>query len=127
MSSISVSVWSSEAPRRWAAALCLLLLPAAAAAKVFHSQSEALALAFPPLSASVIARALWTHLSWGSYWTWRPAGLWVLVLWLILAATLHIRTSERRVRWATAALAILGCILALGGLPLLGSGLTAAW
>lgn len=87
----------------------------------------ALVLAFPALSASVIARALWTQLSWGSYWTWRPAGLWVLVLWLILAATLHIRTSERRLRWATAALAVLGCCLALSGLPLLGSGLTAAW
>jgi hypothetical protein len=86
-----------------------------------------LVLAFPLLSASLIAWALWTHLIWGSYWTWRPAGLWVLVLWLILGTTLHIRTSERRLRWAFAALAILGCALALFGLPLLGSGLTAVW
>jgi hypothetical protein len=88
---------------------------------------RALVLAFPLLSVSVLARALWTQLGWGSYWTWNPAGLWVLVLWLILGATLHVRTSERRLRWAFAALAILGCFLALSGLPLLGSGLTATW
>ena len=47
MSSISGWAWSSERLRGLTALLCLLLLPAAAAAKVFHSQSEALALAFP--------------------------------------------------------------------------------
>jgi hypothetical protein len=93
----------------------------------FTFSRTALVLAFPLLSASVIAWALWTHLIWGSYWTWRPGGLWVLVLWLILGTTLHIRTSERRLRWAFAVLAILGCFLALSGLPLLGSGLTAVW
>jgi hypothetical protein len=87
----------------------------------------ALVLAFPLLSASVIAWALWTQLGWGSYWIWRPAGLWALVLWLIVGTTLHIRTSERRLRYAFAALAILGCLLALSGLPLLGSGLTVVW
>ena len=47
MSSISGWAWSSERLGGLAALLCLLLLPVAAAAKVFHSQSEALALAFP--------------------------------------------------------------------------------
>ena len=47
MSSISGWAWSSERLGGLAALLCLLLLPAVAAAKVFHSQSEALALAFP--------------------------------------------------------------------------------
>ncbi len=47
MSSIWASASPSERLRALAAALCLLLLPAAAAAKVFHSQSEALELAFP--------------------------------------------------------------------------------
>ena len=47
MSSISALAWSSERLSALTAALCLLLLPAAAAAKVFHSQSEALELAFP--------------------------------------------------------------------------------
>ncbi len=47
MSSISASAWSSERLWAWTAALCLLWLPAAAGAKVFHSQNEALELAFP--------------------------------------------------------------------------------
>jgi ABC-type transport system involved in cytochrome c biogenesis permease subunit len=87
----------------------------------------ALVLAFPFLSASMVARTLWTYLGWGSYWTWDLAGIWPLVLWLILGLTLHIRISRRRLRWTTAFLAILGLTLALAGLPLLSSGLAAAW
>jgi ABC-type transport system involved in cytochrome c biogenesis permease subunit len=88
---------------------------------------RSLVLAFPFLSVSLAARTLWTYLGWGSYWTWDPEGLWPLVLWLILGVTLHTPLSRPRQRWATAFLAILGCFLALSGLPLLGSGLTAAW
>ncbi len=88
---------------------------------------RALVLAFPSLSASAVTQALWTYLGWGSYWTWRPAQLWLLFLWLVLAITLHVPTMRPRLQRTTAFLSILGCLLALLGLPLLGSVLTAVW
>jgi ABC-type transport system involved in cytochrome c biogenesis permease subunit len=85
---------------------------------------RALLIAFPGLAASVLAHALWTYLSWGSYWSWRPAGICVLILWLLLVVTLHIRP---RPRWQgpAALLALPGLVLALLSLALLGQGLVA--
>jgi ABC-type transport system involved in cytochrome c biogenesis permease subunit len=86
---------------------------------------RALLVAFPWLAASVLAYALWTYLSWGSYWSWRPAGSCVLILWLLLVVTLHVRP---RLPWqgpAAALLALLGLLLALVSLALLGQGLVA--
>jgi ABC-type transport system involved in cytochrome c biogenesis permease subunit len=88
---------------------------------------RSLMVAFPSLSASVATQALWTYLGWGSYWTWRPAQLWLLLLWLVLAITLHVPSMRPRLQWTTAFLSILGCLLVLLGLPLLGSTLTAVW
>jgi len=82
-----------------------------------------LLIAFPWLAASILAHALWTYLSWGSYWSWRPAGICVLILWFLLLVTLHMRP---RLRWqgpASALLALLGLLLALASLTLLGQGL----
>jgi ABC-type transport system involved in cytochrome c biogenesis permease subunit len=88
---------------------------------------RALVLAFPSLTASAVTQALWTYLGWGTYWTWRPAQLWLLLLWLVVAVTLHVPSMKPRVQWTTALLSILGCLMALLGLPLLGSLLTAVW
>jgi len=86
---------------------------------------RALLIAFPCLTGSVLAHALWTYLSWGSYWSWRPAGICVLILWLLLAMTLHIRTRPHWQGPATSLLALLGLVLALLSLTLLGQGLVA--
>jgi ABC-type transport system involved in cytochrome c biogenesis permease subunit len=86
---------------------------------------RALLIAFPWLAGSVLAHALWTYLSWGSYWSWRPAGICVLILWLLLAMTLHIRPRPRWQGPAAALLALLGLVLALVSLTLLGQGLIA--
>ena len=87
---------------------------------------RALLIAFPWLAASVLAHALWTYLSWGSYWSWRPAGICVLILWLLLVVTLHVRP---RLGWqgpTAALLALLGLLLALVSLALLGQGMVAS-
>jgi ABC-type transport system involved in cytochrome c biogenesis permease subunit len=89
--------------------------------------TKALVVAFPSLSVSALTQSLWTYLGWGSYWTWRPSQLWLLFLWLILAITLHVPSLRPRRLWTTAFLSFLGCTVALLGLPLLGSGLTAVW
>lgn len=86
---------------------------------------RALLIAFPWLAGSVLAHALWTYLSWGSYWSWRPAGICVLILWLLLAMTLHIRPRPGWQGPAAALLALLGLVLALVSLTLLGQGLVA--
>jgi ABC-type transport system involved in cytochrome c biogenesis permease subunit len=86
---------------------------------------RALLIAFPWLAGSVLAHATWTYLSWGSYWSWRPAGICVLILWFLLAMTLHIRPRPRWQDPAAALLAVLGLALALVSLTLLGQGLVA--
>ncbi len=88
---------------------------------------RALMVAFPSLSVSAVTHALWVYLGWGSYWTWRPAQLWLLLLWLVLAITLHVPFMRPRLRWTATFLSILGCLVALLGLPTIGSALTAVW
>jgi ABC-type transport system involved in cytochrome c biogenesis permease subunit len=86
---------------------------------------RALLMAFPWLAGSVMAYALWTYLSWGSYWSWRPEGICVLMVWMSLAATLHVRPWPRWQGLAAALLVLLGLVLALLSLTLLGQGLVA--
>jgi ABC-type transport system involved in cytochrome c biogenesis permease subunit len=88
---------------------------------------KALVMAFPSLSVSAVTQALWVYLGWGSYWTWRAPQFWLLLLWLVLAATLHVSFMKPRLRWTATFLSILGCLVALLGLPLLGTALTAVW
>ncbi len=88
---------------------------------------RALMIGFPWLSASVVAAAVWTQLAWGSYWTWRAAEVWLLILWLLSTMTLHTRSMPA---WQggkpLAFLSLLGFGLALLSLPLLGQGLVTA-
>ena len=82
-----------------------------------------LAFAFPWLTGSVFANAVWTYLTWGYYWSWRLAGVVLSIAWLILVATLHARA---RLRWEPAIstlLTLVGLVLALASLSLLGQGL----
>jgi ABC-type transport system involved in cytochrome c biogenesis permease subunit len=90
-----------------------------------ESWRRALLIAFPWLAGSVLAHALWTYLSWGSYWSWRPGGTCVLILWMLLAATLHLRPWPRWQGAGAALLVLVGLVLALVSLTLLGEGLVA--
>jgi ABC-type transport system involved in cytochrome c biogenesis permease subunit len=84
-----------------------------------------LLIAFPWLAGSVLAHGLWTYLSWGSYWSWRLGGMCVLILWMLLATTLHMRPWPRWQGPTAALLVLLGMVLALVSLNLLGQGLLA--
>jgi len=86
-----------------------------------------LTLAFPWLTGSVFAQAAWTYLAWGTYWSWRLAGVVLIILWLILVATLHTRARSRWQGTICALLTLIGLVLALASLPLLGQGLVATW
>ena len=86
-----------------------------------------LTLAFPWLTGSVFAHAAWTYLAWGTYWSWRLAGVVLIILWLILVATLHTRARSRWQGTICALLTLIGLVLALASLPLLGQGLVATW
>ena len=87
---------------------------------------KALVMGFPWLSSSVIAGAVWAQLAWGSYWSWRPEEVWLLIVWLILTITLHARTMPGWQGRPLAFLSLLGFTLALVSLPLLGQGLAPA-
>jgi ABC-type transport system involved in cytochrome c biogenesis permease subunit len=104
-----------------------LMQPESSSADCLSIARRALVVAFLSLSVSAVTQALWIYLGWGSYWTWRPAQLWLILLWLLLAITLHAPARPPRLRWTAAFLTILGFLVALLGLPLLGSALTAVW
>jgi ABC-type transport system involved in cytochrome c biogenesis permease subunit len=84
---------------------------------------RALVLGFPWLSGSLVTGAIWAQLAWGSYWSWRPDEVWLLVVWLILAMTLHARTMPGWQGRPLVLLALLGFTLALLSLAFLGQGL----
>ncbi len=84
---------------------------------------RALLIGFPWLSGSLLTGALWAQLAWGSYWSGRLEELWLLIVWLILTMTLHVRTVPGWQGRPLALLSLLGFTLALLSLPLLGGGL----
>jgi ABC-type transport system involved in cytochrome c biogenesis permease subunit len=84
---------------------------------------RALVIGFSWLTSSMLASALWTQLTWGSYWTWRPAEAWLLILWLVLTMALHARSMPAWQGKPVAFLSLLGFTFALLSLPLLGQGL----
>lgn len=88
---------------------------------------RALVLAFPWLSGSLIMGVLWAQLAWGTYWSWRPEEVWLLIVWLMLTMALHMRSMPGWQGRPIAFLSLLGFILALHSLSILGQGLAPAW
>ena len=83
----------------------------------------ALAISFPLLSGALITGALWGQLAWGIYWSWSQPEAWVLVVWLILTMSLHLRNMRRWQGKPLALLTLLGFTLAVLTLSALGHGL----
>jgi len=54
---------------------------------------RAVAYGFPWLTAGLAASSWWAWRAWGSYWS--LGEIWILVPWLIYAASLHLRKSSR--------------------------------
>jgi len=68
---------------------------------------RAVAYGFPWLTAGMAAGSWWAWQAWGSCWALRE--IWILVSWLIYAASLHLRRSGR---WS-ALFSILGFVVVL--------------
>lgn len=70
-------------------------------------------LAFPLLTFTVIAGAIWARQAWGSYWNWDPKEVWTFVIWVVYAAYLHARVTSgwRRQSATWIALAGFACIV----------------
>jgi ABC-type transport system involved in cytochrome c biogenesis permease subunit len=81
---------------------------------------RALVIGFPWLSGSLVSGAIWAHLAWGNYWSWRPEEIWLLIEWLVLTMTLHARTMPGWQGKPLALLALLGSTLALLSLAFIG-------
>jgi cytochrome c-type biogenesis protein CcsB len=54
---------------------------------------RAVAYGFPWLTAGLAASSWWAWRAWGNYWS--LGEIWILVPWLIYAASLHLRKSSR--------------------------------
>lgn len=59
-------------------------------------------------STTIIAGAIWAHLSWGRYWGWDPIETWSLVTWLCYGSLLHLRLFYRLTPRASAWMTV-GC------------------
>ncbi len=106
------------------------LAPAAAGATISETEQptwRALRVALPSLIGSMFAYTLWTYLAWGSYRSWRPAGICLLILCLTTATTLQIGATTRWQGITHASLTLVGLILALLSIPLLSQGLALLW
>ncbi len=88
---------------------------------------RALVLAFPWLSGSLLTGAVWAQLAWGSYWTWHPQQVCLLIVWLILTMTLHARTVRSWQGKPLVVLALLGFTLALTSMRTFEQALTSTW
>jgi len=65
------------------------------------------------LTLGLAAGSWWAWQAWGSYWRWSSAEVWVLVPWLIYAASLHLRRSGRWPARRSALFSALGFIVVL--------------
>lgn len=68
---------------------------------------RAVAYGFPWLTVGLAAGSWWAWRAWGSYWQWSSADIWILIPWLIYAASLHLRRSGR---WSGRRLALFSAL-----------------
>lgn len=74
---------------------------------------RAVAYGFPWLTVGLAAGSWWAWRAWGSYWHWSSGETWILVPWLIYAASLHLRRSGRWSARCSALFSILGFVIVL--------------
>jgi ABC-type transport system involved in cytochrome c biogenesis permease subunit len=74
---------------------------------------RAVAYGFPCLTVGLAAGAWWGWRAWGSYWHWSSAEIWILVPWLIYAASLHLRRSSHWSACLSALFSTLGFVVVL--------------
>lgn len=77
---------------------------------------RAVAYGFPWLTVGLAAGAWWAWRAWGSYWSFGQ--IWILISWLIYAASMHLLRSGHWSGRRSALFSILGFVVAL--LTLLG-------
>lgn len=74
---------------------------------------RAVSYGFPWLTAGLAAGSWWAWRAWGSYWQWSSAEIWILIPWLIYAASLHLRKSGHWSARRSALFSILGFAVVL--------------
>jgi ABC-type transport system involved in cytochrome c biogenesis permease subunit len=77
------------------------------------SSRNALLLAYPVVTGSLIIHGIWSYLALGSYWSWRSTSIYLVALWLVLTITLHTPLEARWYGLLRTLLVFLGLILAL--------------
>ncbi|GAA2521747.1 c-type cytochrome biogenesis protein CcsB [Rarobacter incanus] len=62
---------------------------------------------------TLITGAIWAEDAWGRYWQWDPKEVWTFIVWIVYAAYLHARATQRWTGRRAAYLVIAGyaCVL----------------
>lgn len=55
-----------------------------------------IAVGFPLFSIAILLGCIWAYQAWGGYWSWDPKETWALIVWLMYAAYLHSRPSNKK-------------------------------
>jgi ABC-type transport system involved in cytochrome c biogenesis permease subunit len=65
-------------------------------------------IAYPLLSLALISNAVWRSQIRGHYWAWGQEETWALIVWLVYACYLHLRTQARTARALTIVVSTVG-------------------
>lgn len=57
---------------------------------------QAIVVGFPVFSLAILLGCIWAYQAWGGYWSWDPKETWALIVWLVYAAYLHARPTQRK-------------------------------
>ncbi|HUV04164.1 MAG TPA: c-type cytochrome biogenesis protein CcsB [Armatimonadota bacterium] len=73
-----------------------------------HATYRTITFGFMMQTLAVVTGAVWAQKAWGAYWSWDPKETWALITWLIYAAYLHMRNTQRWRGRKSAVMAIVG-------------------
>jgi len=62
---------------------------------------------------TLIAGSIWAEHAWGRYWGWDPKEVWTFVVWVVYAAYLHARATQRWTGRRAAYFVIVGYVCVL--------------
>lgn len=86
-----------------------------------------MALGYVGLTLSMLIGALWSHFTWGNYWSWGLKEIWTLTLWLMAVLYFHIRSLpwwEGQRTWILVTLIMVVMLFSLLGMDWLARKLT---
>lgn len=76
-----------------------------------EAASDAMRLALPVMTLSVVGGAIWALLGWGAFWRWEARETWALIIWLICLLYAHARGLPGWSGRRTALVSVVGLVV----------------